>query len=197
MKTLIFLLALVLVSPAFAAGAASADQAPAKAEKDKPVLKEETNKTGEKDGKTGDAKAEKEESAEPGEYSCKFYKVKLPDGWKAILPPSEQQGVVNAIFARNSGSPAISILIGKNGGADAKTIAGMFAEQFKSPKPPAENKGQYTFQYPQHDGITANVTVSCADDYFMVITVTGSMKEARQFIRDNIKSDEYKELFPQ
>lgn len=193
MKIFIFILALALAAPVFGAdakndGAQTSAQSEKEKVQDKAAEKEGEKKAAEKDGKT------MEEA--PGEYACPYFTVKLPDGWKAILPPKEQQGVVNAIFAKNNNSPAISILVGKNGGADAKTIAGMFAEQFKAAKDPVEKNGAYTFQYPQHDGLTADVTVTSHDKNFMVVTITGNAREARQFLRDNVQSEEYKDLLP-
>lgn len=196
MKILFLILSLVIAMPAWGADAAKtqSDPSAAQTEKVKDAAKETKAAPGDKN--KGEEAKNEVKTPEAGEYSCKFYTVKLPEGWKAIMPPTEQQGLTNAIFARNSGNPAVSILVGENGGADARTIAEMFAEQFKASRPPAEKNGQYTFQYSQHDGITADVTVAAGAHDFMVVTVTGNGRDARKFLRENVTSEEYKDLLP-
>lgn len=88
-----------------------------------------------------DGKAAQE--ATPSEYSCKYYTVTLPDDWKAVLPPAEKHGMTNATFARVTGAPVVTMVVGARGVADAKTIATMFAEQFKAEKAPVENHPRF------------------------------------------------------
>lgn len=188
MKILILLIALSVTSPAFGA---QADAAKAKAETqtetmtDKPAADKQ-----EKEGKD-----EKKEGI-PGEYACKYYKVKLPDDWKAIMPPTDKQGTVSAIFAANTGAPVVTIIIGPSGGADAKTIAGMFAEQFKAPNPPAEKNGTFTFSFPMQNA-TAKAYIATQDKDFMVTTISGNVRQAKAFIKNSITSDNWGSLLPQ
>ncbi len=89
----------------------------------------------------GDKAAQAPETATPAgptELSSKYYTVSVPEDWKAIMPPTENQGMTSAIFARTAGSAVVTMVVGPRGAADAKTIAGMFAEQFKAEKPPVE-----------------------------------------------------------
>ncbi len=132
----------------------------------------------------------------PAEYSCKYFTVKMPEGWKAIVPPTEQQGNVNAIFARNTGMPVVTMVIGPNLGANAKTIAEMFSEQFKADKAPVEKNGQYSFTFPQND-LTARAFITVEGSEFMVMTIVGSQKEGRDFVKKYIHSEEYAKLLPQ
>ncbi len=130
------------------------------------------------------------------ELSCKYYTVEIPSDWKAIMPPTENQGMTSAIFAKNSGSAVVTMVIGPRGGADVKMIAGMFAEQFKADKTPVEKNGQYTFTFTQQ-GMPCQAWVSAHNDVFMVTSITGNRKDAQSFIKDGIKSTDYAKLLPQ
>lgn len=145
-------------------------------------------------------KDDKEEKA-PGEYSCPFYTIRLPAGWKAIRPPEEKQGLVNAIFAKNPASPIVTIIVGPRQGAAPDLIAAMFAEQFKATKDPAQKNGQFFFSYPQplpdsQSPVTANACLSSDGEYFMLTTYTGNQKEAQNFIKNSLSSDDYPNLVP-
>lgn len=174
------LLALCLSAPALAAEK-TADTTAA------PVVQ-----AGEKTAKAPDAAT----PAGPTELTSKYYTVSVPEDWKAIMPPTENQGMTSAIFARTAGSAVVTMVVGPRGAADAKTIAGMFAEQFKAEKPPVEKNGQYTFSFTQQ-GMPCQAWVATEGDVFMVTSVTGNRKEAQAFIRQHIKSADYAKLLPQ
>lgn len=187
MKILILLLVLVVVSPVLAAEAPAApDSAPAAGGAPGTA----TTEKGDKAGK------EEKKDVVPGEYSCKYYTVKLPDDWKAIMPPTDKQGTVNAIFATSTGTAVVTIIIGPSGGADAKVIADMFAEQFKAPKPPVEKNGSFSFTFPMQNA-TAEAYVSTQDKDFMVTTISGNVRQAKNFIRNSIVSDTWGPFLPQ
>lgn len=194
MSILLLAFALAISAPAFAA---NENATPTVEEADKPdgAPKTADTKT-DKDNAPAGEDEKKSETPKPGEYSCKYYSVKLPDNWRAVVPPTDQEGTVNAIFAKSTGKAVVTMIIGPNGGADAKTIAEMFAEQFKAPKPPTEKNGQFVFSFPQ-DGDNSQAFVSVSGPEFMVTTIAGNQKEALNFIRDNIKSDDYANLLPQ
>lgn len=135
------------------------------------------------------------EPKSPGEYECKYYKVTLPDDWKAIIPPTDQQGTINAIFATNTGNTVVTLIVGPNGGADTRSIAAMFAEQFKASKPPVDKNGQFSFTFPIQNG-TAQAIVSGSGPDFMVTTIAGSNRLAQNFLRDNVHSENYAGLMP-
>lgn len=132
----------------------------------------------------------------PEQLNCKYYTVSMPDDWKAVMTPTENQGMTSAIFARTAGSAVVTMVVGPRGVADGKTIAGMFAEQFKAEKPPVEKNGQYTFSFTQQ-GMPCQAWVGTEGDVFMVTTVTGNRKEAQSFIRQYVKSADYPKLLPQ
>ncbi|WP_241159342.1 MULTISPECIES: hypothetical protein [unclassified Desulfovibrio] len=140
--------------------------------------------------------AETPAPANPGELSCKYYTVTMPDDWKAVMAPTENQGMTSAIFARTAGSAVVTMVVGPCGVADGKMIAGMFAEQFKAEKPPVEKNGQYTFSFTQQ-GMPCQAWVSTEGDVFMVTTVTGNRKEAQAFLKQHVKSADYAKLLPQ
>ena len=132
----------------------------------------------------------------PEQLGCKYYTVTMPDDWKAIMAPTENQGMTSAIFARTAGSAVVTMVVGPRGVADGKTIAGMFAEQFKAEKPPVEKNGQYAFSFTQQ-GMPCQAWVGTEGDVFMVTTVTGNRKDAQAFIRQYVKSADYPKLLPQ
>lgn len=134
--------------------------------------------------------------ANPGELGCKYYTVSMPDDWKAVMAPTENQGMTSAIFARSAGGAEVMMVVGPRGVADAKMIAGMFAEQFKAEKPPVEKNGQFTFSFTQQ-GMPCYAWVATEGDVFMVTTVSGNRKEAQAFLKQHVKSADYARLLPQ
>lgn len=132
----------------------------------------------------------------PEQMNCKYYTVSMPDDWKAVMAPTENQGMTSAIFARTAGSAVVTMVVGPRGVADGKTIAGMFAEQFKAEKPPVEKNGQFTFSFTQQ-GMPCQAWVATEGDVFMVTTVTGNRKEAQAFLKQHVKSTDYAKLLPQ
>lgn len=176
MKMLPLLLMLCLVSPALAAGPEKEAAAPASQEQIQPG-------------------ANATQQAPTEDFSCKYYKVKLPSGWKAIVPPEEQLGNVNAIFATETGSSVVTMVAGPSSGEDAQTIASMFAEQFKSRKPPVLSNGMYTFQFNIQNSL-ATAYVASYDGNFMLTYIAGNMKPAQKFIREAITSDTWPGLLP-
>lgn len=174
---LIALLASLLLASPLAAADSAQTVKPAEAEAAKPA---------------GDAAPQA-----PGEYVCKYYTAKLPAGWKAIVPPEEQQGNINAIFATDMGNLVVTLVGGPSGGQDAQSLAKIFSEQFKAKKEPVEsNNGLYTFQFPVLN-TTATAYVASYDGNFMLTTIAGGARQGLKFIRDNIKSDTWPGLLPQ
>lgn len=176
MKFATLFLILFLATPALAAE--TADSAPDSApEKNQPAV----NAT---------------QPVSSNEFSCKYYKVKLPDGWKAIIPPEETLGNVNAIFATDTGNTVVTMVAGPSGGEDTQKIATLFAEQFKAPKPPVFKNGQYTFQFPIQKTL-ASAWVTAYDDTFMMSYIAGNTRQGLKFLKEAINSDNYPGLLPQ
>ncbi len=192
MKILFLLLALSIAVPAFAAQTPAENPEQTGADKSVGQAPAKNNKA---DSTPEAAKPEKKNEND-GEFACKYYTVKLPDSWKAIMPPTDKQGTVNAIFAGSAGTPVVTIIVGSSGGADVKTIAGMFAEQFKAPKPPVEKNGVLSFSFPLQN-TTAHAYVAAQDKVFMVTTISGNARQARDFIKKSITSENYSALLPQ
>ncbi|WP_165177985.1 hypothetical protein [Desulfovibrio sp. ZJ369] len=130
------------------------------------------------------------------EITTRYFTVNVPDDWKAVMPPSENQGMSTAIFVKASGALSVTLFAGPNSGADAKSIASMFAEQFKSEKPPVEKNGQYTFTFMQQN-VSAQVWVATEGDAFLVTSIAGSpRKEGLEFVKKNVKSANYAGMLP-
>lgn len=130
------------------------------------------------------------------ELSTNYYTVTLPEGWKAVMPPTENQGMTSAIFAKTTGGVSVTIVVGPSSGADAKTIAEMFASQFKAEKPPVEKNGQYIFTFTQQN-VPCQAWVATQGDVFMVTSLAGDSKEALAFLKKNVKSADFPHLLPE
>lgn len=133
------------------------------------------------------------EAPKPNEYVCKYYTVDLPEDWSAITPPTEQLGNVNAIFANNSASAVVTMVVGPSWNTDARTVATMFAEQFKATKAPVERNGRFTFNFPYQNG-TAQAIVGVQGKEFMVVAMYGRSQECRDFLRQCVKSAQFNQL---
>ncbi len=129
------------------------------------------------------------------ELNTKYFTVSVPEGWKAVMPPTEKQGTTSAIFANAAGDASVTLVISPTGGADTKTIADMFAKQFKATKPPVEKGGQYTFTFAQQD-ITSQAWVASQGDVFMLTVMAGNRKSAAAFVKKYVKSADYPALLP-
>lgn len=198
LSIIILALAVGLGTPALAAQqaadkAAAAEKTGESAEQSKANPDKKKAESGKEDEKAEAAETGKE--LPPGEYECKFYRVKLPDDWRAVMPPAEQQGNINAIFAADSNSSVVTMVVGPNGGADARTIADMFAEQFKAPKSPVAKNGSFTFDFPGQDG-PATAFVSTQEKQFMMVTIQGKVNAGLNFIRKSITSEDWSALLP-
>lgn len=179
MKTIIFILAFTLAIPCMAA--------------EKADVKADEQKTEEKVQTQNDVRPEADKK--PGEYYCQYYTVNLPADWQAILPPTENFGQVSAVFSKNGQNPSVTMTIAEHGSVPLKTIAEMFAEQFKAPKPPVLKKGQYIFSYTQND-VPNQVWVSTDGPLFMITAIGGNQTEGLNFLKENVKSKKYSSLFP-
>lgn len=148
------------------------------------------------DSKKEKTAAEKEiDAKKEGTYSCQFYTVKLPDGWKAAVPPEEQQGNINALFANASGNVSITLIVGPSLGADASTIASMFAEQFKATGKIKNQDGRYSFSFVQN-GLPARAIITVSRKEFMLATSRGDEKEVANFYQNALSSENYPDLMP-
>lgn len=127
----------------------------------------------------------KTDAVDSRSLSSQYYTVKLPDGWRTVMAPEEKQGNVNAIFATSDGSCVVTIVMGPTLGADAKSVAGMFADEFHASSPPTQKNKEYIFTFPQKEGM-AQATVSVADHTFKLVTVYGDRKKADAFLASAI-----------
>lgn len=177
MKSILFFLIMTFALPVYAAEK-SVENTPADAGKSEPA-----------------PSANATSPAAPGEYTNKYYTVKLAQGWKAIVPPEEQLGNVNAIFATDTGSSVVTMVAGPSSGEDAHTIAKMFAEQFKARKQPQLENGLYTFQFPIQNTM-ATAYVASYDGNFMMTYIAGNIRSGQKFIRECISSQSWPGLLP-
>lgn len=129
------------------------------------------------------------------EVSTKHITVDVPETWKVVMAPVENQGSTTTIFSNAAGNVTVGFVSGPSGGADAKTVAEMFASQFKAPKPPVEKNGQYTFAFTQQE-TPYQAWVATMGDVFMVTSISGDRKAGLSFIKKYVKSPEFGNLLP-
>jgi len=129
------------------------------------------------------------------EVSTKYLSVDLPEKWKTVMAPTENQGTTTVIFSNAAGNTSVAFVTGPSGGADAKTVADMFAAQFKASKPPVEKNGQYTFAFTRQKK-PCQAWVAATGDVFMVTTISGDRKAGLAFVKKHVKSDEFSALLP-
>lgn len=140
--------------------------------------------------------ADTRQEANAGFFETRYYSVTLPDNWKVLTPPSENQGLTVGVFARKNGNTIISMMAGPNSGESAKSIADLFAEQFKASRAPVEKNGRYTFNFSSQN-MQRLAWISCDGDMFMLVTIYGNRNEAMNFLRKNVTSKDYPGLLPQ
>ena len=148
-----------------------------------------------KDAKPEAATQKADEEKKENVYKCKYYTATLPEGWKAFLPPTDQQGIVRALFGKESQNPIIALAITPHGGMDLKSVAEIFAEQFKAPKPPVSKNGQYIFTITKND-LPTQVWISAQGALVMMTSITGNLKDGLAFLKNDVDAGEYGGLFP-
>lgn len=127
--------------------------------------------------------------------SCRYFDVELPDGWQALTPPSENQGITTAVFVKGTGTPSVTLLVGETGGADIKTIADIFAEQYKADDPPSLKNGRYVFYFSQQKK-NCQAWIAVQENIFMVTTLMGNPREGLRFMKRYVSSKSYPDLIP-
>lgn len=128
------------------------------------------------------------------EVSTKYISVDLPDNWKAVMAPTENQGTTTVIFSNASGNSTVGFVTGPNGGADTKTVAEMFANS-QGAQAPGGKKRTIHFCLTQQQ-TPCQSWVASSGDIFMVTTITGDRKLGLAFIKKYVKSAEYASLLP-
>lgn len=129
------------------------------------------------------------------DYSCRYYSVKLPDGWKAYLPPTERQGLTTSIFGRENQNLTVTMVVTQHGGMDIKELSKIFADQYNASRPPVEKNGQYSFNITRNN-LPAQVIVTTYGPDTMLTTITGNLRDGMNFIKNYVSSADYKELLP-
>ena len=129
------------------------------------------------------------------EIRTKYLTIDLPDNWKVVMPPAENQTTSTVIVATVSGNSTVGFIAGPGSGADAKTVAEIFAKQFKASRPPVEKNGQYTFTFLQQQTL-CQAWVAAESDIFLVTTLQGDRKVGLAFAKKHVTSEDYATLLP-
>ncbi len=101
-------------------------------------------------------------------------------GWTVVYPANGKSGNGYFCFQVQQRRRCGNACSGKAGRADAKTIAQMFAEQFRAGKPPVAKNGQYPFTFIRDDK-PCEAFITSYDDIFMVTTISGNRKGSHEF----------------
>ena len=133
----------------------------------------------------------------PDPLTCLYFSVDLPDDWKAVTPPETDSatGITKAHFASKSGSTTIVFIVGASAGLDAKSIAQVYAQQYKATKEPVESNGQYSFSYMQQK-LNCQAYITTQDDVFMFTAIMGNQREGMTFVRRQVTSADFAKLLP-
>ena len=129
------------------------------------------------------------------ELRTKYLTITLPENWKVIMPLVENQTTSTVIVSTVSGNTYVGFFVGPSSGADAKTIADIFAAQFKSSRTPVEKNGQYTFSFTQQQTL-CQAWVAAENDVFLVTTLQGDRKAGLVLIKKHVRSEDYASLLP-
>ncbi|WP_291441058.1 hypothetical protein [Desulfovibrio sp.] len=54
------------------------------------------------------------------ELNTKYFTVNTPEGWKVVMPPTENQGTTSAIFANAAGNASVTFVVGPNSAGGKK-----------------------------------------------------------------------------
>lgn len=127
--------------------------------------------------------------------ATKYLNIEVPDNWRVVMPPTENQTTSTVILSSASGTTSVGFVAGSSGGANAKTIAELFAGQFRAPRPPMEKNGLYVFTFMQQQTL-CQAWVGVEGDAFLLTTILGDRKTGISFVKKHVKSEDYTSLLP-
>lgn len=123
------------------------------------------------------------------------YSVELPDTWQK-LQDNVADNLTITVFATKSRDCTVTTIVGRTGGASLETIGESFARQYQAKTRLEVNKHKVgTFAYEDSNNEDGLVFVTTQDNLYMVVTMTGSLRKARAFLKD-FSAKDYPDLVP-
>ncbi|MDO5536938.1 MAG: hypothetical protein Q4F72_05375 [Desulfovibrionaceae bacterium] len=122
-----------------------------------------------------------------------YFTIDMPDSWQRLQDSSSNTFSISVYSTKNRDT-VLTTVIGTNGGADVATITKSFSQQYRAERISVKN-GQGTFWYTSSAGIESSGYVTVQDANFMVVTVSGSLRKARVFMK-SFSSNDYADLLP-
>ena len=123
-----------------------------------------------------------------------YFSVDLPTDWQ-LLQDDNDNAITLSVYATKSRDTIVTTIIGSNGRADVATILKSFAQQYKAAESFVRKDGQGIFIFKSYDGMDSTGYVTVSDRMYMVVTVSGNLRKARNFMK-NFQSAEYADLLP-
>lgn len=123
-----------------------------------------------------------------------YFSVNVPSDWQ-LLQDDNDNAITLSVYATKSRDTIVTTIIGSNGRADVATIVKSFAQQYKARDSLVRKDGQGMFIFKSYDGMDSTGYVTVYDRLYMVVTVSGNVRKARNFLK-HFQSADYAELLP-
>ncbi len=123
-----------------------------------------------------------------------YFTVDIPSDWQ-LLQDDNDNAITLSVYATKSRDTIVTTIIGSNGRADVATILKSFAQQYKAEESLVRKDGQGMFIFKSYDGMDSTGYVTVYDRLYMVVTVSGNMRKARNFLK-HFQSTDYADLLP-
>ncbi len=123
-----------------------------------------------------------------------YFSVDVPSDWQ-LLQDDNDNAIALSVYATKNRDSIVTTVVGSNGRADVATILKSFAQQYKAEESFVRKDGQGMFIFKSYDGMDSTGYVTVSDRMYMVVTVSGNMRKARNFLK-SFQSAEYADLLP-
>ncbi len=123
-----------------------------------------------------------------------YYKIDMPDTWQR-LQEDVSTSVAIHVYATRNRDTVMTTIISTSGGADLATITRSFAQQYKAGGRTSVKNNMGTFSYVSSSEVDSYGYVTLQDNVYMVVTVSGNLRKARQFMKC-FSSQDYDALLP-
>ncbi len=123
-----------------------------------------------------------------------YYKIDMPDSWQRLQEDVSSAAAIHVYATRNRDT-VMTTIISTSGGADLAAVTRSFAQQYKAGSRTSVKNGMGTFSYVSSSDVESTGYVTMQDNVYMVVTVSGNMRKARQFMK-SFSSEDYDALLP-
>ena len=124
-----------------------------------------------------------------------YFSVDIPSDWQLLQDDNDSSSISLSVYATKSRDSIVTVIIGSNGKSDMETILKSFAQQYKAAESFVRKDGQGFFAFKSYDGMDSTGYVTMDDRLYMVVTVSGNLRKARNFLK-KFQSEENEALLP-